>query len=420
LVKLLRAFRYEFKPTGEQEHQMRRFAGCARFVFNRALAVQHQERSQAGRKLSGYATLCRMLTAWRKDPETAWLSEAPVHTTQQALRNLESAWSRHFESLKKLKRGEIKPEQVIDPPKFKKKHRARDSFRFPDPKQFRVEEQNSRLFLPKLGWLRYRNSRRVEGEVSNITVFREGSKWFVSVQTEREVETPVHPSRSMVGIDLGIVRFATLSNGEVIKPVNSLKSNLALLAHRQRMLARRLRGSQNWKKATARVNVLHRKIVNIRNDFLHKTTSDISKNHAVVVIEDLKVRNMSKSAAGTKEGPGRNVKAKSALNRAILDQGWGEFRRQLEYKLGWRGGLFLAVPAADTSCRCPECDYVAADNRITQALFVCGLCGYRANADAVASVNIERAGHALLACREPVLSGRSMKQEPTVKAALAA
>src|SRR5262245_39643320 len=119
--------------------------------------------------------------------------DAPVHTEQQSLLNLEAAWLRHFDSLKKLKRGEIKPDDVIGPPQYKKKHQCRDSFRYPDPKQFRLDQANSRMLLPKLGWVRYRNSCKVEGKLSNITVSRQGSKWFASIQTEREVEEPIHP-----------------------------------------------------------------------------------------------------------------------------------------------------------------------------------------------------------------------------------
>jgi putative transposase len=337
-MKRLQAFRYELKPNGEQERKMRQFAGAARFVFNRALALQNEERKSFGRKQSGYGALSWRLTAWRNDPGTAWLQETPVHTTQQAIRNLEAGWSRHFDSLQKLRRGEIKPEEVIEPPKFKKKHKCREAFRYPDPAQFRVEQCNNRLFLPKLGWIGYRNSRRIEGQIANITVFEQGSKWYVSIQTEREVEPPLHPSNSIVGIDLGVVRFATLSSGEVIPPLNSLKQKLALLRRYQRMMARRVKGSRNWQKAKARVNCMHRKIANMRTDFLHKTTTAISKNHAIAVIEDLNVQKMSSSAAGTKENPGRKVRQKSGLNRAILDQGWGEFRRQLEYKQQSRGG----------------------------------------------------------------------------------
>jgi putative transposase len=330
-----------------------------------------------------------MLTEWRNSPQTAWLAEAPVHVTQQALRNLESAWSRHFDSLKKLKRAEIKLEGVVEPPRFKKKRQARQSFRYPDPKQFRIEQHNSRLFLPKLGWVRYRNSRPITGEPCNITVScDECRKWFVSIQTEREVQKPVHPSSSIVGIDLGVVRFATLSNGEVIQPLKSLKRKQERLKRYQRRMARRVKCGSNWKKAKAKVASLHRKMANMRADFLHKTTTAISKNHAIVVIEDLEVRNMSKSAAGTKENPGCNVKQKSGLNRSILNQAWGEWRRQLGYKQDWRGGRVLAVAPQQTSQECPCCHYISACNRKTQALFVCAQCGHAGNADDVSSTNI--------------------------------
>ena len=395
-MKRLQAFRFELKPNGEQERKMRRFAGAARFVFNRALAVQNEERQKTGQKQSGYGALCRMLTAWRNDPKTAWLWEAPVHTTQQALRNLEAAWSRRFDSLQKLKRGEIKPDEVIEPPKFKKKQRSRESFRYPDPGQFRVEQGNNRLFLPKLGWIGYRNSREIEGEIANITVLRDGSKWYVSIQTEREVEKPVHRSGSIVGIDLGVVRFATLSSGEVIEPLNSLKEKQVRLKRYQRIMARRVKGSRNWHKAKARVNCAHRKIANIRNDFLHKTTTAISKSHAIAVIEELEVWKMSRSAAGTKENPGRNVKQKSGLNRSILDQAWSEFRRQLEYKQQWRGGRVVLVPSQCTSQQCPRCHHTSPCNRQTQALFCCVSCGYTGNADDVASINILSRGSELL------------------------
>jgi transposase len=152
---------------------------------------------------------------------------------------LEVAWARHFESLKKLKCGEIRLDEVVEPPRFKKKNTARQSFRYPDPKQFRIEQGNNRLFLPKLGWVRYRNSRALEGQPSNLTVSREGHKWFVSVQTEREVKQPVHPSSSIVGIDLGVVRFATLSNGEVIPPAHSFERKEKRLKRYQHRMARR-------------------------------------------------------------------------------------------------------------------------------------------------------------------------------------
>ncbi|EEE9143569.1 IS200/IS605 family element transposase accessory protein TnpB, partial [Salmonella enterica subsp. enterica serovar Plymouth] len=158
---------------------------------------------------------------------------------------------------------------------------------------------------------------------------------------------------------------------------------------------------------------LHLHIANIRRDYLHKVTSEISKNHAMIVIEDLKVGNMSKSAKGTAEQHGRNVRAKSGLNRSILDQGWYELRRQPEYKQLWRGGQVLAIPPAYTSQRCACCGHTAKENRLSQSRLECLECGYTENADINGARNILAAGHAVLACGGMVQSGRPLKQEPT-------
>lgn len=202
----------------------------------------------------------------------------------------------------------------------------------------------------------------------------------------------------MVGLDAGVTLFATLSDGTMFEPVNAFRASAAKLAKYQRRMSRKVKFSNNWKKAKARITKLHQRVAHTRNDFLHKTSNIISKNHAMIVIEDLKVTNMSKSAAGTIDAPGRSVKAKSGLNRSILDQGWGEFRRQLEYKQSWLGGEVLAVNPRNTSRTCPACGHVSAENRKTQSSFECVECGYAENADLNAAINILRAGHARLAC----------------------
>jgi putative transposase len=309
---------------------------------------------------------------------------------QQSLKDLERAYANFF-----AKRAGF--------PRFKKKGRS-NSFRYPDPKQIKLDQANSRLFLPKLGWLRYRNSRAVLGTVKNITVSQSCGKWFVSIQTEREVEQPI-PHGDAVGIDMGIARFATLSDGTFYEPLHSFKRHQDRLRKAQQALSRKRKFSNNWEKAKARVQRIHSRIGNARRDYLHKTSTEISKNHAIVCIEDLQVRNMSKSAAGTTEQPGRNVRVKSGLNKSILDQGWFEFRRQLDYKLAWRGGLLVAVPPMDTSRTCPCCGYVSADNRRTQAQFLCVECGFEENADVVGAINVLRAGHARFACE---VSGAAM------------
>ncbi|GAB3372088.1 RNA-guided endonuclease TnpB family protein [Azotobacter armeniacus] len=361
---------------------MRRFAGSCRFVFNKALALQ-KKRYEQGEKKLGYAGLCKRLTEWRHDPETAWLADAPVHPLQQTLKDLERAYSNFFA-------------QRADFPRFKKKGRH-DSFRYPDPKQIKLDQANSRLFLPKLGWLRYRNSRDVLGTVRNVTVSQSCGKWFVSVQTERKVERPILQGGA-VGIDMGIARFATLSDGTFHAPLNSFKRHETALRKAQQAMSRKTRFSHNWKKAKARVQKIHSRIGNARRDYLHKTSTTISQNHAMVCIEDLQARNMSRSAKGSAEQPGKQVRAKSGLNKAILDQGWFEFRRQLDYKLAWNGGWLIAVPPQNTSRTCPACGHVSTDNRQIQARFACVECGFEENADLVGAINVLRAGHAQFAC----------------------
>ena len=397
-MQRLQAFKYELMPTGEQQCKMRRFAGACRFVFNKALAL-HKERYEQGEKKLGYAGLCKLLTEWRNGAQTPWLKDAPNHPLQQALKDLERAYTNFFA-------------RRADSPRFKKKGQG-DSFRYPDPKQVKLDQANSRIFLPKLGWLRYRNSRNVLGAIRQVTVSARGGKWYVSIQTERNVDQPLPQVTSAVGIDMGITRFATMSDGNYLAPLNSFRRHEARLRLAQRAMSRKTQFSSNWKKAKAHVQRIHSRIGNARRDYLHKATTAISQNHAMVCIEDLQVRNMSRSAAGDTGQPGKNVRAKSGLNKAILDQGWFEFRRQLDYKLAWNGGHLIAVPPQNTSRTCPACGCVRAENRQTQAKFACVECGFEENADLVGAINILARGHRVAACGEPVQSGRSAKQEPT-------
>ena len=195
---------------------------------------------------------------------------------------------------------------------------------------------------------------------------------------------------------MGIARFATLSNGEYFEPLNAFKTYKGKLAKLQRQLKNKIKFSKNWQKLQAKIAKLHHKIANCRKDFLHKISNVISKNHAMIYVEDLQVSNMSKSAKGTAEQPGTNVAQKSGLNRAILDQSWTEFRRQLDYKAQWQGGFVVAVPPHNTSRTCPCCGYTDKENRPTQAKFECVECGYTENADVVGAINILERGRVLV------------------------
>lgn len=381
---------------------MRSFAGSCRYVYNQVLSLQQEVYEKHGTHFS-YAELCKLLTQWRHNPDTIWLKESPIHPLQQKLKDLDRSYSNFFS-----KRASF--------PRFKKKGIG-DSFRYPYPKQIHLDQGNNRIFLPKLGWVRYRNSRAVLGTVKNVTVSVHAGNWFMSIQTARQVASPILVSGTSVGLDVGIVRFATLSDKTYYEPLHSFKRHETSLIKAQRSMSRKKKGSNNWKKAKRRIGKIHNRIGYVRKDYLHKLSTTISKNHAVVYVEDLKIKNMSASASGTLTEPGKNVRAKSGLNRSILDQGWYEFRRQLDYKLSWMGGRLIAVPPKNTSRTCPNCGYVSGENRPTQAKFHCVQCAFEEHADVVGAINILRAGQACSACEVNYTS--SQQQEPPISQAIA-
>ena len=404
-----KAFKFQLKTNLVQENQLRRFSGCCRLVWNKALALQKSLLDEKKGCLN-YNKMAGELVSWKNSPELEFLKEVHSQPLQQTLKNLDKALKEAF--------NKKNPKRF---PRFKKKGHG-GSFRY--PQGFKIDEINSRVYLPKISWVSYRHSRKMEGTAKNITVTESGGKWFVSIQTEQETEINQHLSSSIIGLDVGIAKFATLSNGDEFPPVNSFKTLQKKLAKEQHKLAKKVKFSSNWKKQKARINKLHIKIANIRKDYLHKTSTTISKNHAMIIIEDLKISNMSKSAKGDKQNHGKNVKAKSGLNKSILDQGWFEFRRQLEYKQFWNGGNIIAINPKNTSRKCAACGHIAAQNRTTQSKFECVACGHAENADINAAQNILAAGHAVLACGETIRPKNnlavSVKQEPTERAAKAA
>ncbi len=408
-MKQLKAFKFQLKINDVEALQLRRFSGCCRFVWNKALALQ-KDRLDNKQSCLSYPKMAAELVQWKRAPETAWLSDVHSQPLQQTLKNLDRALRDAFHK--------SNPKRF---PRFKKKGQG-GSFRY--PQGFKIDQENIRVYLPKIGWVRYRNSRPIVGTAKNITLSEQCGKWFVSIQTEQEIETPSHDYGSIIGLDMGVAKFATLSDGTIFQPVNSYRKHEKKLKRAQRQLSRKVKFSNNWRKQKARIQRLHSKIANIRRDYLHKTSTTISKNHAAIVIEDLQVSNMSATAKGTAENHGKNVKAKAGLNRSILDQGWHEFRRQLEYKQQWRGGLVVAINPRNTSRKCPVCEHIAAENRTKQSRFECVECGYGANADLNAAQNILAAGHAVLACGEALRPratvAASMKHEPTERAAQAA
>ena len=380
-MKKLQAFKFELMPTAEQELNMRKFAGSCRFVFNKALAWQIEAYKKDNETPMSYVNWANMLPTWKQDASLTWLMQSPSQILQQSLKDLERAYKNFFNNTAKF-------------PNFKKKSGSA-SFRY--PQGFKVDEPNARIFLPKLGFMRYRKSRTIglnENIIAkNITISFKAGKWFASIQTEQAEIVDIPDPKKSVGIDMGCVRFATLSNGSYIEPCNFKKHENRLKKYQRRM-ARKVKFSKNWYKEKAKVQKANAKIANVRNDFIHKTTTEIAKNYEMVFVEDLQVKKMTKSLAGSTATPVAKIK-KRHLNKSILQQGWNEFARQMAYKMEWAGGVFLKVPAYYTSLTCPkeDCGHISKDNRKTQALFKCVACGYEDNADLVAAIEIKARGH---------------------------
>ncbi|RZL22631.1 MAG: hypothetical protein EOP64_08250 [Sphingomonas sp.] len=379
-------YRYELViGSGELKHQLVCCAGEARWLWNLFLA-HGQKRRARGEKLLTYNQMAAALTKLRAKPELAWLKAGSSAAQQRVLRNLADAWQRFFSKL-------------ADAPRMHKRGRH-DAYGWSGRQHCEWDRKGRRVKVPKLGWLRYRGKRHAEGDLINVTLRRKGLRWYVSFGCEREVAAPKQQSiRRRIGLDMGIAVHTATSDGRFEAGPNALQAELARLAREQRKQSRRKKGSKRRKKQALKVSRLHQRIAHVRLDHLHKLTTKLAKNHGLVAIEDLRVKNMSKSARGTLAAPGKHVGAKAALNRRILDQGWGEMRRQLTYKAGWYGSHVVAVPPANTSRRCSSCRHTAKENRTSQARFCCTHCGTTTNADSNAAKNILLSGLALYSGR---------------------
>ncbi|HCN16723.1 MULTISPECIES: RNA-guided endonuclease InsQ/TnpB family protein [Psychrobacter] len=426
-MKINKAYKFRLEPNIEQEIILNNLVGSARFVWNQMLAISFE--MFAKNEFINATNLVNKIVDLKNNPEFSFLkTSSNAVSLQQKIRDLASAWSRFFDPkaharLKENKKKPRKPkcfkladgtEIQLRPlmPQFKRKADGCDSVRLVQfDKYCRVE--GNRVKLPNgIGLVKFRKSQAIIGTIKNVTISKKSGHWYISFGTERELtENPRHPATSAIGLDMGITKLLTTSNGTHIKPKNSFKANQIKLAKLQRGLAKKKLFSENWKKHNRKIQKLHHHIANIRHDYLHKITTNISKNHAMIVVEDLKVVNMSKSAGGSAAQHGRNVKAKSGLNKSILDQGWGMMVNMLEYKQQWRGGLLIKINPRYTSQTCSKCKHVATENRRTQAKFECVQCSYVANADFNAARNILAAGHAVLSVEGGCGKGRPLKQK---------
>jgi len=425
-MKINRAYKFRLEPNAEQELVLNKLLGSARFVWNQILAVSFE--MLANNERINKVNLVNKIPELRKKPECAFLENSSNGVSlQQKVRDLGDAWGKFFNKKEQAKLKQ-KPFRAKKPrffklsdgvevqlrplmPRFKKKSDGYDSIRIVQFGRYCWVKGNQVKLPNDIGVVKFRKSQNIVGEIKNVTISKHVGKWYVSFGAENTVEAPVHPSKSAVGIDLGVKKLITTSSGQVFDPINSFKANQVKLARLQRKLRKKNKFSQNWKKLNLKINTLHHHIANIRHDYLHKVTTTLSKNHAMIVVEDLKVANMSKSAKGSIEKKGKNVKAKSGLNKSILDQGWSMLVNMLVYKQQWRGGLLVKVDPKYTSQTCSSCGHVAKENRLTQANFSCVECSFGENADINASRNILAVGHTVLSVEGGCGKGRLAKQK---------
>lgn len=370
-----KSFKFKLETNFEQNKIFASWAGTCRFLYN--LALEHRIHSYQNYHSSvSYVDQANCLKEMKKIEGFEWISQTPAQLLQQSLKDLERAYKNFFQ----LGRGF---------PSFKKKSQ-KNSFRFPDPKQFKITKISQRLsviILPKIGPVKFIQSREIEGRIRNATLSKSGDSWFVSFNCEVEVEVPKNEGAG-IGIDRGITKTVTISDGRIFalpEKIKKLEQRISVLQKRMRL---KKKFSKNWILFKKKIGKVHQQIARIREDFLHKISHNLAKNHGHIVIEDLKIKNMVKSASGTIVDPGKNVKAKSGLNRAILRQGWHKLEVMLNYKCQWFGSYLEFVSPHFTSQTCSKCNHCEKGNRINQENFSCKKCHHFENADVNAAINI--------------------------------
>jgi putative transposase len=375
--------RYRLMPTPAQRVILLVYCAHARFVWN--LAVEQHQHWRRGRKSPpGYLEQCRQLTAARAGHP--WLAAGSQTVQQQALRDFARAIAAFFDPANPARR-----------PTWRKAGRD-EGFRITGQRgrQWDIRRLNRRtgeVWVPKAGWVRFRWSRAIPAGAKSyrITCDRAG-RWHVAF-TAIPDPVPAPGNGQRVGIDRGVAVAAALSTGELLHAPALTGPERARLRRLQRKLARATRGSARRGRVRLAIARLRARERDRRTDWAEKASTDLARRFDVIRVENLKITNMTRSAKGTPESPGRNVRAKAGLNRGILRSGWGLLVRRLQEKAP---GRVEKVSPAFTSQRCSACGQVDAKSRESQARFVCTACGYAGNADVNAARNIA-AGHAVTA-----------------------
>lgn len=364
-MKLRKVYRFRMRPTKVQEAALYRMAGVRRFIYNWALDRRKDYYAEHGKGIPA-KQLSSELTALKSQPDTLWLKEADSQMLQQALKDVDRAFDSFFKNRSRF-------------PRFRSKKAGHFAFRIPQ----RVKVENGRAYVPKVGWVRIRQSREVEGGTKSATFKRDAAgHWYVALTTEFEMPdveppTPANP----VGVDLGLKHLFVLSSGERVEAPRFARKSARKLRRAQKDLSRKKPGSRRREKAKHRVAKTHVKVSNQRADFLHKLTTNLTREYDLLCVEDLSTKGL----------------AKTKLSRSVLDAAFGEFLRQVEYKAEWSFKRSIKVGRFFPSTKlCSECGVVNPNLTLSDRMWICD-CGAQHDRDLNASRNILAEGLRLVA-----------------------
>jgi putative transposase len=358
------AHKIELKPNNKQRTYFKKACGVSRFSWNWALAhwnsyfeFNQQLPKEDRENISGYQ-LKKEFNAIKKE-EFPWVKEVTKYAAQQPFLQLDVAYKRYFKG-------------VSHRPRFKKRDKSKDSF-YVGGDQIKIKDK--RIWVPNLGLVKLKEKLRFAGKINSATFSRTANRWFVSIQVDLLEEAKKCQTKKTIGVDLGINKMAMFSDSTYVKSPKPLKKNLRRLARYQRKLKKKKFKSKNYFKQKNKVAKIHMRISNIRKDVLHKTTTYLTKSFQKISIEDLHIKGMLKN---------------HKLARAISDIGFGEFRRQLEYKSDMRGNvLFVADRFYPSSKKCSSCEKVKQHLTLKDRMFSCR-CGFSIDRDLNAAINLEK------------------------------
>lgn len=362
---MVKGYRYRILPNSTQEQQINQMLGNARFVYNWALKTRIEAYQKDKSKVSAF-TLMTELTKLKKLPEFEWLNLSVAQSLQHSIVNMEKAFVRFFRD----KNGF---------PKFKSKSGNKQVVGF--PQNTKVDFENKKVFVGKIGWIRTRISRAFDGKIKTATIEKTAAgKYYISITVELPNVIVKHKPinrTTAVGIDTGIKTFATLSNGVEIENPKHIKSSLKRLKVLSKRVSKKAKGSNNRKKAVRKLAILHERIANQRLDFLHKTTTAIAKQYDTAIVENLNISGMLKNRK---------------LSQSIADLGLGRFYSLLEYKMKETGGNYIEIGRFEPTSRLCTCGAINKELTLSDRVWACGNCGTTHQRDLLAANNIKKIG----------------------------